>query len=466
MLKYIRDSKRKSLWLVAVVYVLSLTAGFFIFKSLPDTMSLLLRTLIADSAITVLIFISSIILNNSSMYDAYWSVIPPFLFLLWYLEGPLNEFLSFRFIALLSVCILWSFRLTLNWAIDWPGLNHEDWRYKDFRVKFKKIFWPISFLAIHLFPTLTVFLASLPAYLVLTGTNRALNAFDIIALAAGLTAIYFQFKSDGEMRNHRQSEERFNPMTKGLWSLSRHPNYFGEILFWISIFLFVVAADPLQYWSALGAIGMILLFTLYSIPAMEARQLSRRKGYKAVQLSVSELIPMKGVIDPLPGKKLMDRRLDIFYVVIFILFACTSFVTDSLNGFQEILSPDSTSPVEQIIYQNYASKADPNLIINPPVVRIGAFISAVIWGPLYIFFVICFIRGWNVIRNFGLIYGAALSSTMIVYMADGMLGVNASASPLYFFFVNIMYFIIPFSMIFRMWKPRPFGHKSASIQNI
>lgn len=458
MIKNICDSKRKSLWFVAVIYILALTAGYLIFKSLPDSMSLLLRTLIADSAVTLLIYISSLAVNNSSMYDPYWSIIPPLLFLLWYIEGPSSELLSIRFVALLSVCILWALRLTLNWAIDWPGLNHEDWRYRDFRVKFKKLFWPISFLAIHLFPTLTVFLASIPAYLVLTGSNRAFNIFDIIATLAGLTAIYFQLKSDGEMRKHRQSEERFKPMAKGLWSLSRHPNYFGEILFWVSIFLFVVAANPLHYWSALGAIGMVLLFSLYSIPAMEARQLSRRTGYREVQLTVSELIPMRVKIDPLPGKKLMDRRMDIFYVVIFILFACTSFVTDSLNGFQEILSPDSTSPVEQIIFQNYAIKADPNLIINPPVVRIGAFISAVIWGPLYIFFVICFIRGWNMIRNFGLIYGAALSSTMIVYMADGMFGVNASPSPIYFFAVNILYFLVPFSMIFRMWKPRPFGH--------
>jgi len=193
---------------------------------------------------------------------------------------------------------------------------------------------------------------------------------------------------------------------------------------------------------------------------MERRQLSRRTGYKNVQLNISELIPMKRKIDPLPGSKLMDRRLDIFYVVIFLLFACTSFVTDSLNGFQEILSPESTSPVEQVIYNTYAVKADLNLIINPPVVRIGAFISAVVWGPLYVFFVICFIRGWNLIRNFGLIYGAGLSSTMIIYMADGMFGVNASPAPLLFFAVNIMYFLVPFSMIFRMWKPRPFGHRS------
>ncbi|MBF9015108.1 MULTISPECIES: DUF1295 domain-containing protein [unclassified Oceanispirochaeta] len=458
MLKYIRGSKRKSLWLVTVIYILALTAGYFIFRSLPESLSLLSRTLIADCAVTILIFISSLAVNNSSMYDPYWSVIPPFLFFLWYMEGPFRGILSSRYIALFTVCTLWALRLTLNWAIDWPGLNHEDWRYKDFRMKFKKLFWPISFLAIHLFPTLIVFLASIPAYLVLTGSNRALNVFDFIAMSAGLTAVYFQLKSDGEMRIHRRSEERFNPMTKGLWSLSRHPNYFGEILFWISIFLFVVAAAPLQYWSALGAVGMVLLFTLYSIPVMEARQLNRRSGYKAVQLSISELIPMKTKIDPLPGKKLMDRRKDIFYVVIFMLFTCTSFVTDSLNGFQQILSPDSSSPVEQIIYQTYAVKADPNLIINPPVVRIGAFISAVIWGPLYIFFVICFIRGWNLIRNFGLIYGGALSSTMIIYIADGLFGVNASPSPLFFFAVNIMYFLVPFSMIIRMWRPRPFGH--------
>lgn len=458
MLKYIRDSKRRSLWLVAAVYIATLAAGYLVFRILPPSMPLILKTLIADCVMTLVVFISSRVVNNSSMYDPYWSVIPPFLLFIWYIEGSAANDFSLRYAALFTVCILWALRLTLNWAVDWPGLNHEDWRYKDFRVKFKKLYWPVSFLGIHLFPTLTVFLASLPAYMVLTGDNRSLNPFDLLAFAAGMTAIYFQLKSDNEMRRHRKSDNRFNPLSRGLWSLSRHPNYFGEILFWISIFFFALAADPLQYWSGLGAVGMVLLFTLYSIPAMEARQLSRRTGYKTVQRSVSELIPMRRKIDPLPGKKLTDRPMDIIYVVIFLLFTVTSFVTDSLNGFQDILLPDSPSPVEQLIYHSYALKADPNLIINPPVVRIGAFISAVIWGPLYVFFVICFIRGWNVIRNFGLIYGAALSSTMIVYMADGMVGINASPSPFYFFAVNILYFLVPFSMIFRMWKPRPFGH--------
>lgn len=460
MLKFIRDSKRKSLCLVALVYIFALAIGYFTYTQLPHTMPLLLKTLVADIIVTSIIFISSLMFNNSSMYDPYWSLIPPLLFILWLFEWEYSGEFHYRFAAILIVCILWALRLTINWIIDWPGLNHEDWRYREFRIKFKRFYWPVSFLGIHLFPTLTVFVASLPAYLVLTGENRSFNAIDMIALMAGLTAVYFQFRSDGEMRKHRNSEDRFKPMTKGLWSLSRHPNYFGEILFWISIFLFSIGADPLHYWSGLGAVAMILLFTLYSIPAMENRQLNRRTGYKNVQLNISELIPMKTRIDPLAGSKLMDRRYDLVYVIIFLLFTCTSFVTDSLNGFQMILSPDATSPVEQVIYHSYAVTADPNLILNPPVVRIGAFISAVVWGPLYVFFVICFIRGWNIIRNFGLIYGAALSSTMIVYMADGMFGINGSSSPLYFFAVNILYFLVPLSMIFRMWKPRPFGHRS------
>ena len=93
---------------------------------------------IADLIATAVIFLFSRHFRNSSFYDAYWSVIPPFIALYWLVTGsaatpPLREML------VLGLILYWSTRLTLNWAIHWEGLQHEDWRYAMLRERSPKM---------------------------------------------------------------------------------------------------------------------------------------------------------------------------------------------------------------------------------------------------------------------------------------------------------------------------------------
>jgi len=445
------------------VYAVALIAAVVTFRMVPDHHSVLYRTLMADLAGMLIIFVFSYLWKNSSLYDPYWSVAPPIIFGYWLITGPDRAALPMRNILLFLITLVWGVRLTVNWALSWPGLMHEDWRYRTFRKKFRKFYWPVSFLAIHLFPTLMVFLTCIPVYLVLQKQGSGFGIFDILAPLCGITAVFFEWKGDLDLRKHRHSENRFQPIRSGLWKYSRHPNYFGEILFWFSLYLFALGSNIHNYWSALAPSALLCLFLLYSIPAMEKRLIFRRKSYREVQRNIPELFPLPRKIRHRQGKPLSDRKWDLVYVVVFFLFACTSFITDSLNGLNPALQPDSPSRVEQVIYSSYAALADPNLIANPPIVRISAGISAFIWGPLYIFFIICFIRGWNAIRNLGFLYGCALTSTMILYMADALFGANPSPMPLYFILMNLPYLLVPLSMIFRMWSPRPFGRKPGYI---
>jgi len=41
-------------------------------------------------------------------------------------------------------------------------------------------------------------------------------------------------------------------MAKGLWAYSRHPNYFGEVLFCVGLFLFALASDSGYWWMIIG----------------------------------------------------------------------------------------------------------------------------------------------------------------------------------------------------------------------
>jgi len=65
-------------------------------------------------------------------------------------------------------------------------------------------------------------------------------------------------------------------------------------------------------------------------------------------------------------------------------------------------------------------------------------------------------------RNWGFLYGAALTSSMILSMSEGLFGAHPSPNPVLSLVTNSAYFFVPLSMIFRMWNKEPFGKQITS----
>ena len=86
----------------------------------------------------------------------------------------------------------------------------------------------------------------------------------------------------------RSAEQTIPP---GLWSASCHPNYFGEVLFWWGLFLFVPLAHPDFWWAIAGPIAILLLFLGISIPMMERHLLAEHPTYAEYQRRVSPFVP-------------------------------------------------------------------------------------------------------------------------------------------------------------------------------
>ena len=76
----------------------------------------------------------------------------------------------------------------------------------------------------------------------------------------------------------------------GLWKYSRHPNYLGEILVWVGVYVFMLAVVPEFWYFGIGAILMFCLFYFISIPLMEKRQMERRAGYAQYRAKTSKLL--------------------------------------------------------------------------------------------------------------------------------------------------------------------------------
>ena len=246
----------------------------------------------ADLAATVAIFVFSRLYKNSSFYDAYWSVIPPLMALYWTMAATAQGIDMTRAWLVVILVWLWGVRLTANWATFWPGLEHEDWRYGPIKTNAGKWNALADFSAIHLFPTVIVFAACLPIYAAVAMDARPLNALDYLAAAVTLIAILIELVSDIQLHRfltHRKSGEI---MKTGLWALSRHPNYFGEWLFWAGLALFGLAAVPSAWWWVLpGAIAMLVMFLVASIPMIDKRSVERRPEYQAHMARVSGFVP-------------------------------------------------------------------------------------------------------------------------------------------------------------------------------
>ncbi|WP_328362596.1 DUF1295 domain-containing protein [Mycobacterium sp. NBC_00419] len=288
----VHRTKAHSLLLVTVAYVVAIAAGAAWLVWGPSaTGSLLLDAFIADVLATLVIFVFSRAYKNSSFYDAFWSVIPPLLLLYWWAAGPLG-WDSLRCWLVTIVVVYWAVRLTGNWVYGFPGLHHEDWRYPLLRDSAGRGEFLADLFGIHLVPTAQVFLGMLPVYVAVTTPGDGLVWLSWVALVVGIAAVTLELVADTQMHRFVAAKQPGAVMDQGLWAWSRHPNYLGELGFWVSMALFGLAASPSDWWWLfVGVAAMLAMFLGASIPLMEKRSLERRPHYQAVIDTVPKLIP-------------------------------------------------------------------------------------------------------------------------------------------------------------------------------
>ena len=182
----------------------------------------------------------------------------------------------------MHACLLfWAIRLTYNWMRSWEGFSHEDWRYIMMKGKTKNKFqyFIVDFGSIHLIPTICVYIALLPMIYALAYSGNELNNLDILAAFLAITAVIIQIVSDQQMYNFRKNLAEPKTMKSGLWYYSRHPNYFGEILFWFSLFVFALATNLTYAWLLIGSLIMYALIAIASVSMMDKRSLERRSDF-------------------------------------------------------------------------------------------------------------------------------------------------------------------------------------------
>jgi steroid 5-alpha reductase family enzyme len=185
---------------------------------------------------------------------------------------------SWRSYLLATFVILWCARLG-HFLIKRIGEQGSDSRFDAIRVT------PVRFFSVWNIQGLWVFLTLLPTLLTIVHGNKdtSIQVLDIVGIVFWVVGFYLEVLAD-----HQKTVFRHNPVNKGkfihtgLWAYSRHPNYLGEILIWISVYLIAVHVLPTTQYKALAALGplfiVLLLVGVSGIPVLE-KQADERWGH-------------------------------------------------------------------------------------------------------------------------------------------------------------------------------------------
>ena len=281
-------NKSKSRLVVLWVYLAALGIGAILAYYLKSN-DPLGQLFFIDVIMTIVVFTFSFKYSNASLYDPYWSVIPFAMLFYWlYIFGP--EVITIKIIITAFLISFWSWRLTGNWLRGWKGMDHEDWRYTDLKQKTGKWYIMVNFLGIHMFPTLVVFVASMPLYYIFMFSTE-INWVTYTGFIIALGGTVLEMAADNQL--HRFKVKENNPiavMRFGVWQYLRHPNYLGEILFWFGLVL--ISYTPYTTISVFaGVLLMITMFVFISIPMIDKRLLKSKPGYVIYKESTWSLIP-------------------------------------------------------------------------------------------------------------------------------------------------------------------------------
>tara|TARA_B100001113_G_scaffold110334_2_gene89517 strand:- start:11702 stop:12484 length:783 start_codon:yes stop_codon:yes gene_type:complete len=236
---------------------------------------------------TIIIYIFSVILKNSSLYDPFWSVAPVPIVLFLSIQ---MDTLEIKLLVLIPICI-WAIRLTRNWIVSWQGFKHEDFRYVDLKNTNKFQAELTNFFGIHLIPTLIVNLGLFPLVYFVHSLSSSISIPLLYAASLfTLIAVILETVADEQMRKFRNnSNNKGKTMRFKLWKYSRHPNYLGEVLFWYGIYFMSLSTGILPIWTLICPTAMLALFIFISCPMMDERSLKNRSDYREYMDKTSQL---------------------------------------------------------------------------------------------------------------------------------------------------------------------------------
>lgn len=197
-----------------------------------------------------------------------------------------------RSLLLTAVVVMWAIRLGtfLFTRVKRTGADDRFDEIKPVAMRFFNV-WTIQGLWVSL--TLAAALAA-----VTSTSSVGIDAFAVVGLVVWIAGFAIEAVADRQKTAFRADPaNKGSFITSGLWSWSRHPNYFGEILLWVGVAL--IAFPVLRGWQYLTLISPLFVFALITrvsgVPQLEKKAETKwggRPDYEAYKARTSSLVPL------------------------------------------------------------------------------------------------------------------------------------------------------------------------------
>lgn len=236
-------------------------------------LSIYLKVAVVNAALLTLVWLVSLARRDVGIMDAAYplaAAIPVLVLLARRGSWSAHEIVTAVLVT------LWAARMSLHIGTRNAG-HPEDGRYAAWRRRFGRHWWWWSFFQVFAMQGVMVWLWSLGLVAAVAAGPHALGWPHLLALALFALGFGFEVISDLQLeRFKRQRTDRSQVLDTGLWSLSRHPNYFGEALVWWS-FGALGLVHPWGWLALVSALYVTWFMHSGSATPMQERYLQKTK---------------------------------------------------------------------------------------------------------------------------------------------------------------------------------------------
>lgn len=267
----------------------------------------------AFSSVTALVFFYmtgwffiSLILKRNDVADIAWGI--GFIVVSFFSYFIVGEALDMGFLIVLVV-LVWGSRLSFHILSRNIG-KPEDRRYGAWRLSWGKWFILRSFFQVYMLQGLLMIAIVSPVIIFNVYRPVFADFFDgyafmllCIGFVLWLVGFYFESVGDKQLRVFLANpENKGKILDTGLWKLTRHPNYFGEVTMWWGVWVMSLYAG-VSTWSVafvplwpfgLSIIGPLtitfLILKVSGIPLLE-KNMEKNPLFDTYRKTTSKFIP-------------------------------------------------------------------------------------------------------------------------------------------------------------------------------
>lgn len=202
--------------------------------------------------------------------------------------------------VLLTMASLHGSRLGFYLSKRWVGYQkvwgHGDQRYMGFVRKYSPGYWWKSFFLVIEPQAVVIALIGMPAVIGVLFTPDAdgpLNALAILGLLVFGIGYYFETVADGQLQAFKAvPNNKGRYLRTGVWTHTRHPNYFGNTTVWWGVWLVAVAGNPEVWWTVAGPIVNTIMLTGILGKAFQDKFMGVRPEYQKVIAETNGFLPI------------------------------------------------------------------------------------------------------------------------------------------------------------------------------